>query len=437
MADRGKPPAARRRGGKAAAPRRGGSLSPAGVAATARASVAGGGSSAASRAPTSSGLNASPPATNTHQPPPAATKSRGGRSRGRGSSKGVAAAARANGEKGQPPGPKRKRPPLDEQKRAARFLASPSKATEERIARAYAHRLYLIDRQAAACGHDSVPTSCDFHVLGSTGNVYTVTISRMPRCTCPDNARGNVCKHLLFVMLRVLKVPQDNPCIWQKALLADEVASLLLNNDSSAELAGLRASTGVLEQFQALSGASTSAVSGAAPPSTAPRELEGDCPICYEPLANDSGQPKEPVVSCKVCGNNVHRDCFQHWKSSKTAAGVTCIFCRAPWQDEETQPGVGGKLPVARNVFQARAAGYINLAEYSIDTRHANSSLQDLYPDTWQWIGAKRKGKRKLDRPHNCPRGHEVTWQCNLSKNIDHNCIHGLRDRLHRIKLTR
>eukprot|EP00850_Spirogloea_muscicola_P022059 SM000275S10315 [mRNA] locus=s275:6234:8436:+ [translate_table: standard] len=384
MAERGKPPAARRRGGKAATPRRGGGLSPAGAAVTARASRSGRGSSAESGAPTSSGLMVSPPEVNIHQvnihqTPPSATKSRGGRStlmhaahvddvplsssRGRGRGKGEAAAAQASEGNGQSPSAKRKRPPLDEQKRAARFLASPSKATEERIVRAYAHRLYLIDRQTAACGPDSVPTSCDFHVLGSTGNVYTVTISRMPRCTCPDNARGNVCKHLLFVMLRVLKVPQDNPCIWQKALLADEVASLLLNNESSAELAGLRASTGVLEQIQALNGASTSAVSGAAPPSAAPRELEGDCPICYEPLANDSGQPKEPVVSCKVCGNNVHRDCFQHWKSSKTAAGVTCIFCRAPWQDDETQPGVSGTLPVARNVFQARAAGYINLAE--------------------------------------------------------------------------
>eukprot|EP00850_Spirogloea_muscicola_P000502 SM000002S05582 [mRNA] locus=s2:992640:994817:+ [translate_table: standard] len=412
MAEQGKPPAARRRGGKAATPRRGGGLSPAGAAATARASGSGRGSSAKSRAPTRSGLIVSPPEVNTHQTPPSATKSRGGRStlmhaahvndvplssnRGRGRGKGEEAAARASEGNGQSPSAKRKRPPLDEQKRAARFLASPSKATEERIARAYAHRLYLIDRQTAVCGTDSVPTSCDFHVLGSTGNVYTVTISRMPRCTCPDNARGNACKHLLFVMLRVLKVSQDNPCIWQKALLADEVASLLLNNESSAELAGLRASTGVLERFQALNGASTSAVSGAAPPSAAPRKLEGDCPICYEPLANDSGQPKEPVVSCKVCGNNVHRDCFQHWKSSKTAAGVTCIFCRSPWQDEETQPGVSGTLPVARNVFQARAAGYINLAEFSTDTRHASSSLQDLYPDTWQWIGAKRKGKRRI-----------------------------------------
>ncbi|CAI5508726.1 unnamed protein product, partial [Closterium sp. Naga37s-1] len=50
------------------------------------------------------------------------------------------------------------------------------------------------------------PCSCNFHVLGATGNVYTVTISQQPSCTCPDYGNGNLCKHVLFVLLRVLHV---------------------------------------------------------------------------------------------------------------------------------------------------------------------------------------------------------------------------------------
>lgn len=39
-----------------------------------------------------------------------------------------------------------------------------------------------------------------FAVLGSTGNVYTVTITTQPSCSCPDfQKRGDPCKHLLFV----------------------------------------------------------------------------------------------------------------------------------------------------------------------------------------------------------------------------------------------
>jgi hypothetical protein len=53
--------------------------------------------------------------------------------------------------------------------------------------------------------------------------VYDVTISRHPHCSCPDHAKGNLCKHILFVMLRVLKLSTTNPLVWQKALLTKEV----------------------------------------------------------------------------------------------------------------------------------------------------------------------------------------------------------------------
>jgi len=44
----------------------------------------------------------------------------------------------------------------------------------------------------------------EFVVLGSTGNVYTVTICRLPSCTCVDHLeRKTVCKHLLFVYHKV------------------------------------------------------------------------------------------------------------------------------------------------------------------------------------------------------------------------------------------
>ena len=54
--------------------------------------------------------------------------------------------------------------------------------------------------------------------------VYTVTLAQQPGCTCPDfQRRGEPCKHMLFVMLRVLKLDSSNPLAWQKALLKQEV----------------------------------------------------------------------------------------------------------------------------------------------------------------------------------------------------------------------
>lgn len=85
------------------------------------------------------------------------------------------------------------------------------------------HRLYLIDRKPGEAADASGCPSEQFVVLGATGNVYTVEIGRTPSCTCPDAAKGNICKHRFFVMLRVLKAGEGNPAVWQHALLDSEV----------------------------------------------------------------------------------------------------------------------------------------------------------------------------------------------------------------------
>ena len=53
--------------------------------------------------------------------------------------------------------------------------------------------------------------------------VYDVAIGCHPACTCPDCGKGNICKHILFVLLRVLHLPTTEPLVWQKALLPSEV----------------------------------------------------------------------------------------------------------------------------------------------------------------------------------------------------------------------
>ena len=57
--------------------------------------------------------------------------------------------------------------------------------------------------------------------------VYQVTVGRHPDCTCPDFQKGNLCKHYLFVMLRVLRLDHHDPLVWQRALLKAEVLSAL------------------------------------------------------------------------------------------------------------------------------------------------------------------------------------------------------------------
>lgn len=113
------------------------------------------------------------------------------------------------------------------------------------------------------------------------------------------------------------------------------------------------------------------------------RDLDGDCPICYEALASGDGKPGEPVVFCKTCGNNVHRDCFERWSQSKRSTGgkVTCIYCRADWF------AIGKKSPNGKTDYN----GYVNLASYSVGHAHEDTSLEALYPDSWEWIDSHHR----------------------------------------------
>jgi hypothetical protein len=66
-------------------------------------------------------------------------------------------------------------------------------------------------------------------VLGSTGNVYSVHVGDVVSCDCPDAAKGNVCKHRMFVLVRVLGAAQASPLVYQDALLPSERAQLFGN----------------------------------------------------------------------------------------------------------------------------------------------------------------------------------------------------------------
>ena len=66
-------------------------------------------------------------------------------------------------------------------------------------------RFFLIDREK-----QEGALSEKFLVLGSTGNVYTVMIKHVLSCDCPDALKGNHCKHILFVLIRVLHQPSHS-----------------------------------------------------------------------------------------------------------------------------------------------------------------------------------------------------------------------------------
>ena len=114
-----------------------------------------------------------------------------------------------------------------------------SAAAAARLERALSERLYLIERRDASETSPSglVALRHEFAVLGSTGNVYEVAICRTPSCTCVDyRDRAQICKHLLFVYVKVLNVDRESHIPLQRALVRSELAEVLPDRDGAEEL---------------------------------------------------------------------------------------------------------------------------------------------------------------------------------------------------------
>lgn len=211
-----------------------------------------------------------------------------------------------------------------------------SKATQDRITRALTERLYLVNRttvekteaekeleNAHHCEF-SVPKQ-EFHVLGSTGNLYTVTIYLTPKCSCPDFGKGHFCKHILFVYLKVLKVPPDSNLLYQSHLLSSELVQI---NTSNPVDPTVLADQNVRTEFARI------ATVDNGDPTTKQKPVEGqDCPVCFEQMTGS-----DQVEFCTECGNNVHKVCWQKWSETKRNMKVqeTCIWCRAVWGAAKT-----------------------------------------------------------------------------------------------------
>ena len=105
------------------------------------------------------------------------------------------------------------------------------------------------------------------------------------------------CIHILFVMVKVLRVPPANPLTWQTALTDREVEEVLRCSTVNPSLNASR---------QAGNAKKPKELNGGEPGAVKRKELEEDepCPICYETLACEDDRH---LVWChKGCGKSVH-----------------------------------------------------------------------------------------------------------------------------------
>ncbi|KAI0307910.1 hypothetical protein B0F90DRAFT_1813275 [Multifurca ochricompacta] len=235
------------------------------------------------------------------------------------------------------------------ERRGAVFKKSCPKNTLERVARVMSQRFFMIDRRRESDG------LCEeFKVLGSTGNVCLLArksnvelVNISSRFMAgPDASRGNHCKHILFIFLKVLQVPQSSGLWYQKALLASELQTIFAN---APQAPNALAHDSVRDAYARATGKAPQSAS-----STAQRRIPGpddSCPICYESM---HGVSQNILTFCEECGNGLHSECFEQWRRS--AAVLTCVWCRAKWPAK--WPGDNQGKFGAGPIY----GGYINLA---------------------------------------------------------------------------
>ncbi|KAG9696042.1 hypothetical protein KCU95_g3753, partial [Aureobasidium melanogenum] len=231
--------------------------------------------------------------------------------------------------------------------------------------RATTQRMVVIDRRRIDnddCPHQ--PPHCpmeEVDLAGSTGNIYTVKITHVPECTCPDFRVNNnpQCKHIIYVLLKVLKVSE--PLNFQAAFLTSELQEIF---DHAGPLPGETVHTEDKDGKR--------------------KPIEGDCPICCEELS----QEKETIVWCQAaCGNNLHKTCFDQWAATQWAATkghgqVTCPYCRTQWQSEIN----GSALKGLAKTGPKNRDGYVNVAEQvGMSSRRDYSTYHDY------WVRAQRR----------------------------------------------
>ena len=175
--------------------------------------------------------------------------------------------------------------------------------SSQRIERCYTDNIYLIESVPPDSEEDTERT---YVIMGHSGHVYNVTISHRPKCTCPDfYLRGNRCKHIYFVLIRIMNI--DN--VTDKYYSDDDLTDMFRNIPPIAQNLMYKGSDVEINEGKEVE----------------QKFEEGDiCPICLDPLENG----KELDFCRYSCGKTIHSKCFSMWVKSK---GSICVFCRAQW----------------------------------------------------------------------------------------------------------
>lgn len=165
--------------------------------------------------------------------------------------------------------------------------------------------------------HRSGPTV--FNIRDENDELNRVVIGSPHSCTCTKT--GGLCLHVLFVSLKVLRVPDTNPYC-KKTSWTDSEIDYVLSGACQPKIVNVKKRTIITKVADAESKGTEGFVSR--------QKLEDEevdiCPICQ-----DGMNMAQALTWCrKGCGNNIHAKCMKMYTQYKSGhqEKVVCPLCR-------------------------------------------------------------------------------------------------------------
>lgn len=238
--------------------------------------------------------------------------------------------------------------------------------SSRRIERCYTDNIYLIESLQP---EEDYPYERNYLIMGNSGNTYTVKISNMPSCTCPDyTTRGNRCKHIYFVLIRIMNIYNYT----DEEYSDEELAQMFLNIPDIAK--NLMYQGEKPEEQKEVK-----------------QKFEKDdvCPICLDPLENG-----KELDYCKYsCGQTIHKKCFSMWEKSK---GGICVFCRGKWYSSfPSKPKPVSMHPIDPNQIEEKEE---DIKDNSNNERDSSYDKIDIEEESIDDIDEKIKREKERDK---------------------------------------
>ena len=171
-----------------------------------------------------------------------------------------------------------------------------------RLDRAFSQRIYVVGSEVLG------DEEFYFRMMGNSDRIYDITVCSNDElsCSCPDQQiRGNFCKHLLNLLIRVIRIPVNK--VYQDY---GELNNFVATDDTIERIKRYFEGRPLLET-ESVSSDDEDVVEVCDGIQQRPIEPDDDCPICCERFAETI---EEPTVWCRVeCGKSVHQSCFLKW----------------------------------------------------------------------------------------------------------------------------